>query len=292
MSNHRSAKRLSGIIAGIDIGSGQTKVVLLNEEKYVLSRYCTKTTARFAAVATDALDAALACAGLSSENVVYVATTGLGRYSVPFRDIQITEITCAARGGFELFPDAVCVLDMGSQSTRAIHLKQNGKVKQFRSNDRCAAGSGGFLEKAARYLQITLQDIGKLSLNAEHPQAISSVCAVLGESEIINHVSNGVGVEDILRGIHDSLADRAVALLKRVGLDGRVVVAGGVARQLGMIRALEEKLGTKVYASPRSEYLCAFGAALLGLQRRNKTSDRTPELKGEQVHSAPCTAHS
>ncbi|MCI0411645.1 acyl-CoA dehydratase activase [bacterium] len=263
------------VIAGIDIGSGQTKAVLLNNNRHLKARFCTKTTANFASVAKLALDSALAQAQLSLHAVEYVATTGLGRYSVSFRDIQITEITCAARGAYELFPAASCVLDMGSQSTRAISLKNGGKVKQFRSNDRCAAGSGGFLEKAAKYLQISLVDIGRLSLHATQPQAISSVCAVLGESEIINHVSNGASIEDILRGIHDSLADRAVSLLKRVGLEGRVVVAGGVARQAGMIRALEEKLETSVYACPRSEYLCAFGAALLGLHRLNKRRNGT-----------------
>lgn len=258
------------VVAGIDIGSGRTKVVLLNEVKDVVARYCTKTTAGFANLANEALSGAAEHAGIETSSIAYVATTGLGRYSVPFRDIQITEITCAARGAYELFPDAGCVLDMGNQSTRAISLRGPGKVKQFRSNDRCAAGSGGFLEKAAKYLQVPLEDIGKLSLSAHHPQAISSVCAVLGESEIINHVSNGASIEDILRGIHDSLADRSMALLKRVGISGRLVVAGGVARQPGMIRSLEEKLGTRVYACPRSEYLCAFGAALLGLHRLKK----------------------
>lgn len=255
------------VVAGIDIGSGRTKVVLLNETKEVLGRYCTKTTAHFGELAREAVSCAAKQAGTDSGKIAYVATTGLGRYSVPFRHIQITEITCAARGAFELFPNAGCVLDMGNQNTRAISLKGSGKVKQFRSNDRCAAGSGGFLEKAGKYLQVSLEDVGKLSLSSQHPQAISSVCAVLGESEIINHVSNGAAIEDILRGIHDSLADRSIALLKRSGMTGRLVVAGGVARQAGMILALEQKLGLRVYACPRGEYLCAFGAALLGLQR-------------------------
>jgi predicted CoA-substrate-specific enzyme activase len=202
--------------------------------------------------------------------VAYVATTGLGRYSVPFRDIQITEITCAARGAKFLFPATECVLDMGAQSTRAIRLRENGKVKLFRSNDRCAAGSGGFLEKAAKYLEVKVEDIGHLSLLAKSSETISSVCAVLGESEIINHVSNGSPLPDILRGIHDSLADRAMALLKRVGIEGKLAVVGGVARQSGMIRSLEQKLNIKVYACPRPEYVCALGAAVLGLQRLQK----------------------
>jgi predicted CoA-substrate-specific enzyme activase len=258
------------VVAGIDIGSGRTKIVLMDENENVLSRCETKTLANFAQVAQQILSQALSASGLVQNNVAYVATTGLGRYSVPFRDIQITEITCAARGAKNLFPDALSVLDMGAQSTRAVKLGENGKVKAFRSNDRCAAGSGGFLEKAAKYLEVSVDKIGRLSLHAQQSQTISSVCAVLGESEIINHVSNGSPVEDILRGIHDSLADRAVSLLKRAGMEGKLVVVGGVARQSGMLRALEEKLNFKIYAYPRPQYACALGAALLGLQRLKK----------------------
>jgi predicted CoA-substrate-specific enzyme activase len=255
------------LVAGIDIGSGTTKVVLLDEKRQIVARRIVKTTANFAQVGRQALDLALKDAGLVGRAVDYVATTGLGRYNVPFRDIQITEITCAARGAHYLFPDTHCVLDIGAQSTRAIKLRDSGKVRQFRANDRCAAGSGGFLERAARYLEVSIDDVGRLSLHAKKTQPISSVCAVLGESEIINHVSNGSPVEDIVRGVHDSLADRASGLLKRVGLDGKVTFVGGVAKQAGMVKALEEKLGTSVYAAPRPEFVGALGAALLGLQR-------------------------
>lgn len=258
------------VVAGIDIGSGLTKCVVMDEHKTVLGRAIIKTTARLSESGKQVLKDAVKEAGLSFQDVTYVATTGLGRYSIPFRDIQITDITCAARGVKFLLPEVHCVLDIGSQSTRAVKLRENGKVHQFRTNDRCAAGSGGFLERAARYLEVPVASIGALSLKAHQSQAISSVCAVLGESEIINHVSNGSTVADILRGIHDSLADRAVGLLKRVGIDGRVAFAGGVARQAGMIRALEEKLGAHVFACPRPEFVCALGAALLGLQRALK----------------------
>ncbi len=263
------------VVAGIDIGSGKTKAVLLDEKENVLARCETKTLANFATVAEQVLQQALTDCGLTRSHVSYVAATGLGRYSVPFRDVQITEITCASRGAKFLFPDTQCVLDIGAQSTRAIQLRENGKVKQFRSNDRCAAGSGGFLEKAAKYLEVSVDQIGKLSLHAHHAQTISSVCAVLGESEIINHVSNGSSVEDILRGVHDSLADRALALLKRVGLQGKLTVVGGVARQSGMVRALEEKLGARIYVCPRPEFVCALGAAVLGLRRLEKLQAET-----------------
>ncbi len=258
------------IIAGIDIGSGTTKAVLLDEHKLILGRKSIKTSVNLAESGREVLRQALAESHLDESDVAYVAATGLGRYNLPMRDIQITDITCAARGAFHLFPDVHCVLDIGAQSTRAMKLRENGRVKSFRANDRCAAGSGGFLERAARYLEVSVDEVGRLSLRAQHPQPISSVCAVLGESEIINHVSNGTAVEDILRGIHDSLADRASGLLKRVGLDGKVVMVGGVAKQAGMIRALEEKLQARIYAAPRPEYVCALGAALLGLQRRHK----------------------
>lgn len=139
-------------------------------------------------------------------------------------------------------------------------------------NEKCAAGSGGFLERAAKYLEVTVADIGPLSLRAAKPQAISSVCAVLAETEIINHVSEGVTVENILRGIHNSLADRALSLLKRVGLDGPVAFIGGVARQEGMVVALREKLGVPVHVPDGPEFTAALGAALLGLQRYRKVS--------------------
>jgi (R)-2-hydroxyacyl-CoA dehydratese activating ATPase len=266
---------MAKIIAGIDIGSGKTKAVLLNEWGNILSRCEIKTSAHFALVAEQALQQALYSAGLKRADVAYIATTGLGRYSVPFRDIQITEITCAARGAKSLFPATECVLDIGAQSTRAIKLRDNGKVKLFRSNDRCAAGSGGFLEKAAKYLEVRIEEIGRLSLHARSAETISSVCAVLGESEIINHVSNGSPVENILRGIHDSLADRAIGLLKRVGIDGRLTVVGGVARQSGMVRSLEEKLDARIYVCPRPEFVCALGAAVLGIQRFQKLQPET-----------------
>jgi predicted CoA-substrate-specific enzyme activase len=138
-------------------------------------------------------------------------------------------------------------------------------------NEKCAAGSGGFLERAAKYLEVSITDVGALSLHAERPQAISSVCAVLAETEIINHVSEGVTVDNILRGIHNSLADRALSLLKRVGLDGPVAFIGGVARQEGMVVALRDKLGVPVHVPEGPQFAAALGAALLGRQRFLKT---------------------
>ena len=257
------------LIAGIDIGSGSTKCVLVDEDGSVRGRAEIRTKADFEQVAREVLDAARQDTG-TDEPVAYLATTGLGRYAVAARDIQITDLTCGARGAATRFPGTRYVLDIGAQCSRAIKLREGGKVKEFHMNEKCAAGSGGFLERAAKYLEVTVADIGPLSLRAARPQAISSVCAVLAESEIINHVSEGVTVENILRGIHNSLADLALSLLKRVGLDGDVTFIGGVARQEGMIQALRDKLGVAVNVPAEPQLTTALGAALLGLQRFRK----------------------
>jgi predicted CoA-substrate-specific enzyme activase len=258
------------LVAGIDIGSGSSKCVLLDETGAVRGRGLHRTRADFERVARDVLDLARADAGAGGDDVAYVATTGLGRYAVPFRDIQITDLTCGARGAAAEFPSTRYVLDIGAQCSRAIKLREGGKVKEFHMNEKCAAGSGGFLERAAKYLEVEVADIGPLSVGASKPQAIGSVCAVLAESEIINHVSEGVSVENILRGIHNSLADRALNLLKRVGLDGEVTLIGGVALQAGMVAALREKLGVPVSVPAVPQYAAALGAGLLGLQRFRK----------------------
>ncbi|MGD1210784.1 MAG: acyl-CoA dehydratase activase [Candidatus Acidiferrales bacterium] len=257
-------------VAGIDIGSRGTKAVILDESRHVCGTALVKTRPDFPGVAKEAMELALAEAGGRMEDVKYVTTTGLGRYNIPFRDLQITDITCAARGAEFLFPNTACVLDVGGQSTRAIRLREGGKVKEFKSNDKCAAGSGGFLERAAHYLEIPLDQLGPLSMGSEKPTTISSVCAVLAESEIINHVSDGQSVENIIRGIHNSLASRAKALLARVGLEDEVTFVGGVARQNGMVKALKDTIGRQVNVSDQPDMVAALGAALLAYQRLQK----------------------
>jgi (R)-2-hydroxyacyl-CoA dehydratese activating ATPase len=260
------------LIAGIDCGAGFTKAVLLTQAEpgarpQVVGRAMQRSGVNLEEAAAAALEAALADAGMSGTPAGYVATTGFGRYSVGFRDIQITEITSAARGAHFLLPQTQCVLDIGSQSTRAIGVRDRGRVASFKTNDKCAAGSGMFIVRAAKYLEVDLQKVGELSLHAENPHAISSVCAVLAESEIINHVSAGVSVEDILRGIHESLADRAGALLRRVGMQQQLTVIGGVVCQAGLVAALQQRLKVAVSVPENPEYVCALGAALLGLTR-------------------------
>lgn len=276
-------------VAGIDIGAKATKAVIVDEERRLCARSAVRTRPDFPAVAREALELALGQAGLRQHDLNYIATTGFGRYNVPFRDVQITDITCVARGAVFLFPGTRSILDIGAQSTRAIRVSEGGKVLEFRTNDKCAAGAGGFIERAAKYLEVRLEDVGEMSLRADKPETISSVCAVLAESEIINHVSNGQRLENILYGVHQSLASRAVALLKRAGLEDEVTFVGGVARQRGMVKALEEVLGRKVNVNPEPEMIAALGAALLGLRRWEKiaaTGDGFVESSKLQFRSA------
>ena len=257
-------------VAGIDMGAKSTKVVILDGERRTRAKSAVKTRPDFPGVAKEGLGLALQQVGLKERDLSYIATTGFGRYNVPFRDIQITEITCVGRGAVFLFPQTRCILDIGAQSTRAIRVLENGKVRQFRTNDKCAAGAGGFIERAAKYLEVKIEEVGELSLQADKPQTISSVCAVLAESEIINHVSNGQTVENILYGVHQSLASRAMALMKRVGLEDEITFVGGVSRQRGMVKALEEILKKKINVDGEPEMVGALGAALLALRRLEK----------------------
>ncbi len=257
-------------LAGVDLGSGATKTVVIDDQSNIVGRGIARTQADFDLVAATSIGAACEEAGLRIDEIDYIASTGLGRYSLSQRDIQITEMTCGARGAYTLFPDSRFVLDMGAQSTRAISLRDGGRVKSFRTNEKCAAGSGGFLQRICRYLEVELEDIGRVSLQAENPQPISSVCAVLAESEIINHVSEGKTVPDIIRGAHDSLAERALSQLKLVGYDGSVVFIGGVALQEGMVEACRATYGGTVHIPEFPSHVVAYGAAILGLQRYRK----------------------
>jgi predicted CoA-substrate-specific enzyme activase len=258
------------LVAGIDCGTSFTKAVVLcdnNGHPRVLGKGRTRSGVKVDEAATGALQQALEGAGLQRQEMEYIAATGFGRYGVSFRDIQVTEITTAARGAHFAVPKTSAILDIGGQCTRAIGITETGRVKVFKSNDKCAAGSGMFIQRAAKYLEVPLEAVGELSLRATHPQPISSVCAVLAESEIINHISAGITVEDILRGIHESLADRAGALLKRVDMRGELTLIGGVARQAGIARALEDRLKVQVFIPQDCDFVCALGAALLGLKR-------------------------
>ncbi len=255
------------LIAGLDMGARSAKCVLIDQHERIVGTGLARMRPDFAALAQDVLGRALEAAGRDASHVGYIATTGLGRYNVARRDIQITDITCVAKGAAHLFPKTRCVIDIGAQTTRAMRVEPGGRVAEFRSNDKCAAGAGGFAERAARYLEVKLEDLGELSMRSDGTQSISSVCAVFAESEIINLVTGGTSVENIIRGIHDSLAQRAFQLVKRVGLEPEVTFTGGMALQRGQVKALEESLGVPVNVGAMPDLVAALEAALLGKQR-------------------------
>lgn len=263
-------------VAGVDVGTRTTRALLLNEEGEECGRISRETGARPEIAAEQTLQELCIHCGLPREHIVYIASTGYGRYRVPFRQIQITEMTCHAVGALRLFPETRTVLDVGAMNSRALRVAATGRVIAFRMNDRCASGAGRFLERVATSLEIQLDQVGELSLRSQDPQPISSICAVLAESEVINHVTAGKPVEDILRGAHNSIAERVIALVRQVGALPEITLTGGVTRNQGLVAAIEERLGCRVNVSPDSEYAGALGAAILARQRWQRLENSTP----------------
>lgn len=257
------------MIAGIDIGSTYTKTVLLDQTRAVRATAIRRSGYKPALAAAGVFDDLLAAAGIDKADVSYVATTGYGRYMVPFRHTQITELTCHAVATGYHFPSVRTILDIGGQDIKAIRIDERGRVRAFRLNDKCAAGTGAFLEKTARYLGLGTADIGPYALRSTKPVEISSVCAVFAESEVINHLASGIAPEDIMQGAIVALGGRAVQLMKRVGLETDYALAGGMTNNPAMVAALEGKLGATLNLPPNGlgQLNGAFGAALLGLRR-------------------------
>ena len=262
---------------GLDVGSTYTKAVVLGDPDRILGRAMVRTGFKLEQATERALLQALEQAGLKRGDVAYTVTTGYGRFQVPFRDIQVTDLTAAARGSRLLFPRTRTVLDIGGQTMKALRLDDEARVKSFRLNDKCAAGTGAFLEKTARYMGYSTEEIGPLVATSKEPVAISGVCAVFAESEVINHLSHGSPPADIMHGAIISLLDRSVQLMKRVQLQPEVTMAGGLLRFESMARILREKLAMEINLPPGDlvQFVGALGAAVLGLRRLQKLAGQT-----------------
>lgn len=259
-------------IAGIDIGSTYSKAVVIDGNRGVVGKAVRRTGFKLGLASEGVFDDLLHGAGLSRDQITYVAATGYGRYTVAYRHTQITELTSHAHAAVHLFPATRTILDIGGQDIKAIRVDGDGRVRAFRLNDKCAAGTGAFLEKTARYLGLTTNDIGPYALRATKPVRISSVCAVFAESEVISHLAAGVAAEDIMMGAMVALAGRAVQLMRRVGLEGDFLLAGGMTHNAAMIQALEAHLKAPLQVAPDGlgQLNGALGAALLGLRRTEK----------------------
>jgi len=268
------------IAAGVDIGTGAVKVAVFaveNGSERWLSRALLRIRQRDPIeLARTAYDQALEDAGLTPQEVDYVATTGEGE-SVPFHTGHFYSMTTHARGAIYLGPQSRAALDVGALHGRAIAIDERGKVLSYKMTSQCASGSGQFLENIARYLGIAQEEIGALSRQADNPEVVSSICAVLAETDVINMVSRGITASNILKGIHLSMAARLSKLLKSIGaVQHAVMMTGGLALDEGLVAALEEDLAntrdmkTQVHSHPDSIYAGAIGAALWGAYRFDK----------------------
>lgn len=252
------------ITAGIDVGSLTTEALIYDGERGIRGYSIVLTGGSSREAALLAFEQALKFAGVTRDRVEGVVATGAGRYIVDFAPRKVTEITCLARGVNHLFPEARTVIDIGGQDTKVIRVDGQGKVLEFEMNDKCAAGTGRFLEVMAKALGVELDKMGERSLKAKKDLSISSVCTVFAESEVVSLVSQGEEVEEILRAVHKAIAKRTAGLLERIGGPvPEVVMTGGVAKNIGVVRTLEEELGLPLLIYSEPQIVCALGAALI-----------------------------
>ncbi|MDI9570041.1 MAG: acyl-CoA dehydratase activase [Pseudomonadota bacterium] len=247
---------------GIDVGSISTKAVLMRDGS-LLSSGITFTGYNMEAAVEKAVDTALSRAALSRDRLTRIVATGYGRKSVALAQEDRTEILCHAAGAYFQDPSVRFVIDIGGQDSKAILLDEQGRVGNFAMNDKCAAGTGRFLEVMARAMEVSLDAFGDLARRADEPARISSICTVFAESEVISLIAKGTSRENIVAGIHEAVGARVAAMARRVGLRGPVMMTGGVAKNRGVVAALEEKLGLRVTASPYAQINGALGAAFL-----------------------------
>jgi predicted CoA-substrate-specific enzyme activase len=258
------------IAAGVDVGSTQTKAVLVADDSSgvrILSRALVDTGANVIRAAQSAFDKCCQSADIPQKDVGFIVGTGYGRYKITFGNTQMTEISCHARGAHFLCPGTRTVIDMGGQDSKAISVGPAGEVLDFVMNDKCAAGTGRFLANAAEVMGISLDEIGSLSLRASRPVKIATVCTVFVESDILSYLSQGKRAEDIMGGVHLAIAKRTLSLARRLTIELEITMTGGVARNCGMVQALQTVLGQKLQVSPDAHFMGAVGAGIFALEK-------------------------
>jgi predicted CoA-substrate-specific enzyme activase len=248
--------------AGVDIGSTMTKVVLLDKSDNLLSSIKGPTGPEHRQLANEVMQQALEQTSLQIDDISYIVATGYGRFNVPFADRQITELSCHARGVSSLFPNVRTAIDIGGQDAKCMKI-DNGRLISFVMNDKCAAGTGRFLEVTAATLGIKLEDMGDISLKATKKIQISNLCTIFAQQEVVALLSRGEKLENILAGLHDALANRIAALARRLGIEPDLVLTGGVAKNIGIVRAMKESLGCEILVPEEPLLTGALGAAIL-----------------------------
>jgi len=247
---------------GIDIGSRTSKGVITKDGE-LLAYHLLPSGINYRTIAQKLREELLTKAGLSPEDIAYSVATGQGSANVAYSDQQVTDIRCCARGINRIFPSVRTVIDVQAQSSQVIRLNDSGQVINFVVSEKCAAGSGRFLEVITNVLQIDLNEIGPLSLKSKKPVTFTTGCAVFGESEAISRVAEGSAREDILAGVHQALADKVSALIDRVGLEKDCAISGGGGLDVGLIKRVEDKLGIKLLVPPQPQIVTALGAAIM-----------------------------
>ncbi|MDD5312625.1 MAG: acyl-CoA dehydratase activase [Dehalococcoidia bacterium] len=252
--------------AGIDIGSTMSKAVITDANNVMRSYVVGPTGAEHRRRANRVMEEALGRAGITLKEIAYIISTGYGRVNVPFADKQVTELTCHARGVASLFPDVRTAIDIGGQDAKVLRIK-NGRLVDFLTNDKCAAGTGRFLEVAAETLGLELNEMGRISLQTDTPVKINSLCTIFAQQEIISRLSEGQPLPDILAGVYIAIATRVVKLARQLKVETPVVFTGGVAKNPGMVKAMESVLGVPVSIPQEPLITGALGAAILAREQ-------------------------
>ncbi|MDO8568941.1 MAG: acyl-CoA dehydratase activase [Dehalococcoidales bacterium] len=247
---------------GIDIGSATSKGVVTRDSQ-VVACHVLPSGANYRVAAEKLRDELLSRAALSFSDIAYTVATGQGAANVTFSNLSVTDIRCCARGINNICPTVRTVIDVQAQSSQVIRINERGQVINFITSEKCAAGSGRFLEVIANVLQVELKDIGPLSLKSKNPVNFTTGCAVFGESEAISRVAEGVPKEDILAGVHEALANKIAALVNRVGMENDCALSGGGALDTGLVSSVEKKLGGKLLVPPQPQLVTALGAAVM-----------------------------
>lgn len=261
----KEIKMGKGYFAGIDSGSTSTDVVILDRDQKMVTGVILPTGAGAAVGAERALEQALEQAGLQRSDIDAIVTTGYGRTAIQDGDKSITEITCHARGAHYLDPGVRTVIDIGGQDSKVIRLDENGAVVNFVMNDKCAAGTGRFLEMMARTMEMDLDEMSKAGLHYKEDITISSMCTVFAESEVVSLIAQNKPTDDIVHGLNKAVASKTAALAKRVGGEERYMMTGGVSKNRGLVKTLQEKLGTTLVVSEKAQLCGALGAALFAM---------------------------
>ena len=247
---------------GIDIGSRTSKGVITKNGK-LLTYHWLPSGVNYQIAAEKLREKLLAKARLSPEDIAYTVATGQGSENAMFRNQQITDIRCCARGINSILPSVRTIIDVQAQSSQVIQLNEGGRIINFVVSEKCATGSGRLLDVIANVLQIDLRDIGPLSLKSNNPVTFTTGCAVFGESEAISRVAEGIAKEDILAGVHNALANKISALIDRVGLEADCAISGGGGIDIGLIKSVAGKLGVKLLVPPQPQIVTALGAAIM-----------------------------